>query len=1095
MCISVFEAVIMSGVEFIAVLGIASNIIAVVDACTKIQDRIQSYRQNTAFRDLSLQLPLLVSAIESLRTPQYRNLLDPSTERALIRVLEGCLRQLKSLESLIKDLTPSNAASKLQKTWKGIRSFGKDTKVREIVGILAEYKSTITLHLSTVHIHSAKNPGVSFSDKKTYFDAPQPRLSHFVGRKDVLNHIQTALHACQNNPSIVVLTGVGGQGKTQIALEFCHQHLSFFQGVFWVDASSRVSASRGYERILKTIDSTKVLAGGEENKSLLKNTLRDWKEPWLLVFDNYDDPMSFSDLSSFFPAATSKSSAIIVTSRHMSSSRLGSHLKLDGLTEEESIQLLTSRCSSVSSTEDDFKEGRDIVKRLGYLPLAIDQAASYISIRQLPLKMFSDHFQKRKEFILKDTPQSLWEYQRRSLVDPQSTFEHLSVLTTWELSFDQISGSDEERKWIGEFLVQAAYFSPTNISETLFNTYDINNTHSLEWKSVFSTGGSWDSFKFQDVIVGLVNLSIIQSMEITSHEVRFSFHPLVKDWLQLRESTERRQACVKLATTLTASVIQEGDTEMLSLQKRQELLSHIDACIENSSSFLTDEQSIIEHGGFVEGFQTTFATFYGQHDRNIDAERLFHRSLNIQISQLGINTIATLSTMNNLAALYLDSKRLDEARPLLYQTLEIKEIMLGPEHPRTLNTVNNLGNFLVLQLQFEDATKMYQRTLAGYRKLNGPVHKTVIECLSNLGEVAMKRGNFLEAERLFQEGLEKLQISSNGEEDGLALYLKSNVALVYKLQHRYQEAEKAYEDLIEKRKALLGSKHSSTLQSMCELGDVYFALGQLKLAGEWYLQGGASKERVIRGTNSYLNPSEEADSLHLKFGLLASLNDQGIPDTSPNFSLDSIDRRGPCISDTFINRSGPNMPDDPGILELYHPKVNKLTGSSLGQLPPSIGQVDRAGIQSQQCQSSYRVGLSMPQSPRDMLHPGRSHMPTRVDRGGLNMPQMASSNNAFSLFDSSSFQSQKVERSEVTTPSNWERMHIEIENTSDSSYVSAQDSIDRRARVLRNKQLAIGRFRSAFPLNSTPMRKTNEDFDQRDRPQNECSTPLEEETL
>lgn len=180
----------MSGVEFIAVLGVASNVIAVVDACTKIQNRIQAYRQNTAFRDLSVQLPLLVSAIGSLRSPQYRDRLDSSTEKALVRVLEGCLRQLQTLESLIKDLTPSSTASKLQKTWKGIRSFGKDTKVREIVGILAEYKSTIALHLSTVHVHITTKSGSSLSEQRSYFDVPQSRVSHFVGRKDVLNRIK-----------------------------------------------------------------------------------------------------------------------------------------------------------------------------------------------------------------------------------------------------------------------------------------------------------------------------------------------------------------------------------------------------------------------------------------------------------------------------------------------------------------------------------------------------------------------------------------------------------------------------------------------------------------------------------------------------------------------------------------------------------------------------------------------------------------------------------------------------------------------------------------------------------------------------------------
>ncbi|KAK6597410.1 NB-ARC and TPR domain protein [Botrytis cinerea] len=1092
----------MSGVEFIAVLGVASNVIAVVDACTKIQNRIQAYRQNTAFRDLSVQLPLLVSAIGSLRSPQYRDRLDSSTEKALVRVLEGCLRQLQTLESLIKDLTPSSTASKLQKTWKGIRSFGKDTKVREIVGILAEYKSTIALHLSTVHVHITTKSGSSLSEQRSYFDVPQSRVSHFVGRKDVLNRIQTALEASHNDPSIVVITGVGGQGKTQIALEFIHQHMKLYKGVFWIDASSQKSASRGFERILKTIDSSAVLVGGEESKSAVKNILGDWKEPWLLVFDNYDDPKSFSDLPSYFPKATSKENAIIVTSRHISSGRLGSHLKLDGLTEEESVQLLTSRCTSVSSSEDDLNQGRDIIKKLGYLPLAIDQAASYISIRHLPLHIFSDHFQRRREFILRDTPQSLWEYQKRSLTDSQETSEHLSVLTTWELSFNQISGNDEERRWIGEFLVQAAYFSPMSISESLFKTHDIHSGKFPGWKFLFSTQGSWDSFKFQDVIVGLVNLSIIQNMEITSDEVRFSFHPLVKvflfskayqekadkfqDWLQLRESVERRRPCVSFAIALTASVIQETDTELLSLQKRQELLSHIDACVENRSSFLTDQQSVIEYGGVVEGFQTTFATFYGQHDRNGDAERLFMHSLDIQISLLGTNNIATLSTMNNLAAMYLDSRRLEEACTLLRQTLEIKHTMLGPQHPRSLNTANNLANLLVLQLQFDSATEMYEKTLVGYQKLNGPVHKTVIESLNNLGEVAMKRGNFLEAEKLFQEGLKKLELLSGGGEDGLALYIKANIALVYKLQHRYQEAERCYHAIIRKRNALLGPKHSSTLQSMCELGDVYFALGQLQLAGEWYIHGCASKERVITGTTFYRNPEEEAENLHLGFELLATSNDQGIPSKSLDTEVASIDRRGPSISDESIERLEPNMPKDPGILEWHHPKVDNSN-----QLQLTNGKFDDVRIHILQGKTSYLPDIRMRQ-------PDRTQLLAPLDRGGIPIMQQAPSSKAISTSIKPSIHTQKLRWDGVETPSNRSSFSTpdDLVYKASPNSIPAQEStdhpnskVDRTGRALRNKQLGIERQSSVFSIlgaHPSPIRKTTPDIDRRGRPQNQC---------
>ncbi|PQE21684.1 Kinesin light chain protein [Rutstroemia sp. NJR-2017a WRK4] len=1130
----------MSGAEFLAVLGIGANIIAVVDACNQIINRIQLYRHNLAFQDLILQLPLLVSAIERLRAPEYCELLDSSTEKALIRVLEGCLRQLQILENLIKDLTPSNAASKLQRTWKGIRSFGKDTKLREINGILAEYKSTITLHLSTIHAQGPRKAQVVSSEAKQVFDVPQTRLSHFVGREDILERIQNVTKTSAINPSVAVLTGVGGQGKTQISLEYCYRFSHVFKGVFWIDASSEASASRSYERILKRISQATVSTNSTENKFLVKDILGGWKEPWLLVFDNYDDSVAFDNLKSFFPTSTSTTnSAILVTSRQVSNGRLGVHLPLDGLTEAEGLQLLTSRASSTIQHEGDDAEGKKIIQMLGYLPLAIDQAAAYISIRQLPLKLFSDHFEKRKEFILKDTPQSLWEYQKRISDGTHDQFENLSVLTTWELSFDQISGTDDERKSIRDFLVQAAFFSPSNISDTLFsNFFEADSFPVLEWQSLFSTDGSWDSFKFQDVIVGLVNLSLVQRMEITSNQVKFSLHPLVKDWLQLRESPNARQECVAVATTITASMVLGNVAESMSLQKRQELLSHIDACVENGHYHLKNQASVVKYGGFLEGFQTSFATFYGQHDRYLDAEQLFRRSLELQKTQLGVESIATLSTMNNLSALYLDLKRMDEAEPILYEALVVKENMLGPDHPRTLNTVNNIGNLLALQFKYDEATQMYERTLKGYQAINGPNHRTVIQSMNNLGEIAMKRGDFFGAEVLFIDGIRRLLVQDGNQEDALVLYLKSNIALLYKLQNRLEEAVTAYINLVNKRKEVLGPEHSLSLQSMCELADVYQALGQTGLAVEWYREGCASMERIKRGTSTFENTDGEIGILNSRFQKMASINDEYIAHSAkvsitansskardkilshttvdnidrryPHTLDDSIDRRGPLISDTpssqtninvldnladrsgppildgAVDRHGPSMPDDPGIIKPAEPS-NLMRPYS----HRDIKKLDRAGVmmlqdklaQREAQREAQRKAQQKAQEIRDIDSQGpKLDTAPQIDRTGLQVcqqtiPHDSSIHESLSLhWRSESMLSQK------TPPQESSNNNMK----SPGRLPSPLTTIDRHGRTLKNIEASLRYMKKlekrnadddGFPVQSSKITKLAADID------------------
>jgi hypothetical protein len=152
--------------------------------------------------------------------------------------------------------------------------------------------------------------------------------------------IQKTIYSSSIRPPVIVLTGAGGQGKSQVAIEFCHRNANAYQGVFWVDSSSEASANRSYDKILKSLNGEAAPVENHDPKSNVKDILRDWKKPWLLVFDNYDSPNYFQNLSSFFPGCNGTSkSAILVTSRHISSARLGTGIPLNGLREEEGLEL------------------------------------------------------------------------------------------------------------------------------------------------------------------------------------------------------------------------------------------------------------------------------------------------------------------------------------------------------------------------------------------------------------------------------------------------------------------------------------------------------------------------------------------------------------------------------------------------------------------------------------------------------------------------------------------------------------------------------------------------------------------------------------
>ena len=102
---------------------------------------------------------------------------------------------------------------------------------------------------------------------------------------------------------MVVLQALGGQGKTQIALELCRRLKRDCRGVFWLDATSKPTLERSFELIAGKLD--RFVANGLEDVELkvkfVLDTIQNWEEPWLMVFDNYDRPDVFTDIKQFLP--------------------------------------------------------------------------------------------------------------------------------------------------------------------------------------------------------------------------------------------------------------------------------------------------------------------------------------------------------------------------------------------------------------------------------------------------------------------------------------------------------------------------------------------------------------------------------------------------------------------------------------------------------------------------------------------------------------------------------------------------------------------------------------------------------------------------
>jgi len=134
---------------------------------------------------------------------------------------------------------------------------------------------------------------------KSYYLVPNRRVRGFIGREDILTRIQAGFDSGVE-PRVVVIRAMGGQGKTQVALEYCYRAKENpFQAIFWADATSENTIKKSFETTAERIKIPGQVLDEETSVQYLIDTLAEWPEPWLMVFDNYDDPISFNNLQEY----------------------------------------------------------------------------------------------------------------------------------------------------------------------------------------------------------------------------------------------------------------------------------------------------------------------------------------------------------------------------------------------------------------------------------------------------------------------------------------------------------------------------------------------------------------------------------------------------------------------------------------------------------------------------------------------------------------------------------------------------------------------------------------------------------------------------
>ncbi|KAJ7888025.1 hypothetical protein B0H13DRAFT_1888574 [Mycena leptocephala] len=606
-----------------------------------------------------------------------------------------------------------------------------------------------------------------------------PPSQIFQGRQDILAKIDEYFSKDIGERHIYVLHGLGGSGKTEIALKFLdmisrHQPPRFTRQ-FFINASSLQTL----DTALKNIAIAHKIGTSSEDGLLW---LISQREEWILLFDNADDPSI--DLFPFFPKCTHGN--IIVTSRNPQLAVHGprSHSRVGDMNETDAIDLLLLSAVKEKTIES-TQSASEIVKELSCLPLAIIQAGAYISKFDCLHRYLSIYSQNRAKILSQHSAQSHDDYR-------------LTVYTTWQISFEQLS--------------KAAASIPETIFEQAAKSSIYSNKREVQTlqearkflQNFLSVSGTWDPQQFMDIIAEIQGYSLIDR-----HDIRdtLSIHPLVHSWCRhtLDDEPVARECMIDI---MGMSIRFTAEAYLFRIG----VMSHVDSLIQDQTTI----KSV---------FQDQYARVYLDSSRFRESESLGVIVLEKWRQLLGADHPHTLVAMGNLALTYHKLGRYQEAEPLESIVLEKRKQVLGADHPDTLLAMGNLAATHRELGRYQEAEPLESIVLEKRRQLLGADHPRTLVAIANLAATYRELGRFQEAELLENTVLEK-QKQLLGADHPDTLWAMANLAATYRELGRFQEAELLETTVLEKRKQLLGADHPDTLRAMANLAATYCELGR-----------------------------------------------------------------------------------------------------------------------------------------------------------------------------------------------------------------------------------------------------------------------------
>ncbi|GAA3451926.1 FxSxx-COOH system tetratricopeptide repeat protein [Dactylosporangium matsuzakiense] len=650
------------------------------------------------------------------------------------------------------------------------------------------------------------------------WNVPQ-RNPGFTGRRDTLEQLRDRLSASVTVVVPQALYGLGGVGKTQVAIEYAYRFAADYDLVWWISAEQVSQVRSALGELARELRLQEADTLGESVR-MVRDALRQGRPGrWLLIFDNVGDPETIRE---FIPQGPGH---VLLTSRNQEWTQDATVVEITTFSRSESITFLTRRVQGLAVTDADA-----VANRLGDLPLAIEQAAAWLSETGMPVTRYLELLDTQPLRILDENPPV--GYDR-------------STAATWQLSLEQLR---KQSPAAAKLLEICAFFAPEPIPTRLLYTPRFT-TPLLEYDPALH-----DPIRQGRLIrqIGRYALASVDSGQ-TIMQIHRLVQAVIQDSLTPAEREENRKHVYRVLATAERA----DPDEVASWPAYARLLPHVRGSRANHSSDMQVRLFVVDvvrylwsRGDFSssqELAEETVQLWRGDprigedqvtllldfHLGNaLRSQAMFDRALDIDQRALERlkETVEEeddpyiVMTAGGVAADLRALGRFEEARVLAEETYERAQRTFGEDHDRTLLAANNVAVSLRLVGDFNGAANYDEDTLSRRRRVFGERHLYTLLAANNYAHDLRAIGRFDESKELLEKTLQTYR-SLVGESAPATLRAAKNMAVTLRKLGDIRGARQLTGETLQRYRDLHGEEHPDTLSCLMNAAFEESALG------------------------------------------------------------------------------------------------------------------------------------------------------------------------------------------------------------------------------------------------------------------------------